>query len=59
MEPDRYSKELDDAPMPHSIFFTQMSHAIHGSFEVKNLGKAVSLDAYAYRRKMPPPSTSW
>ena len=22
MEPDHYSKEWDDAPMPHSIFFT-------------------------------------
>jgi hypothetical protein len=31
MEPDRYSKEWDDAPMPHSIFFTQMGHGIHGS----------------------------
>ena len=28
--------------MPHSIFFIKDGHAIHGSYEVKNLGKAVS-----------------
>jgi hypothetical protein len=32
MEEDHYSKEWDDAPMPHSIFFTKKGHAIHGSF---------------------------
>ena len=37
-----YSKEFDNAPMPHSIFFMKDGHAIHGSFEVKNLGKPVS-----------------
>jgi hypothetical protein len=37
-----YSKEWDNAPMPHSIFFMKDGHAIHGSFEVKNLGKPVS-----------------
>ena len=37
-----YSKEWDDAPMPHSIFFTTEGHAIHGSYEVKKLGKPVS-----------------
>jgi len=42
MEEDHYSKEWDDAPMPHSIFFSQVGHAIHGSFETKNLGRAVS-----------------
>jgi lipoprotein-anchoring transpeptidase ErfK/SrfK len=31
MEADHYSKEWDDAPMPHSIFFTKIGHAIHGS----------------------------
>jgi len=31
MEADHFSKEWDDAPMPHSIFFTKMGHAIHGS----------------------------
>ena len=28
--------------MPNSIFFTKAGHAIHGSFEVKKLGKAAS-----------------
>ena len=37
-----YSKEWDNAPMPNSIFFTKAGHAIHGSFEVKKLGKAAS-----------------
>ena len=27
MEADHYSKEWDDAPMPHSIFFTKLGHA--------------------------------
>src|SRR5258706_968898 len=31
MEEDHYSKEWDDAPMPHSIFFTKKGHAIHGT----------------------------
>ena len=28
--------------MPHSIFFIKDGHAIHGSFDVKNLGRPVS-----------------
>lgn len=31
LEEEHYSKEWDDAPMPHSIFFTHDGHAIHGS----------------------------
>ncbi|MGE0749555.1 MAG: L,D-transpeptidase [Variibacter sp.] len=42
MEVDHFSKEWDDAPMPHSIFFTPKGHAIHGSLETKRLGRAVS-----------------
>jgi hypothetical protein len=42
MEPEHFSKEFDDAPMPHSIFFTRLGHAIHGSYETKWLGRAVS-----------------
>src|SRR3954471_15443854 len=42
MEEDHYSKEWDDAPMPHSIFFTTEGHAIHGSYETRNLGRPVS-----------------
>jgi hypothetical protein len=37
-----YSKEWDNAPMPHSIFYMKDGHAIHGSYEVKHLGKAAS-----------------
>lgn len=42
MEADHFSKEWDDAPMPHSIFFTGRGHAIHGSFHVKSLGRRAS-----------------
>jgi lipoprotein-anchoring transpeptidase ErfK/SrfK len=42
MERDHFSKEWDDAPMPYSIFFTPDGHAIHGSFETRRLGRAVS-----------------
>ena len=37
-----YSKQWDNAPMPHSVFFMKDGHAIHGSLDVKNLGKPVS-----------------
>jgi hypothetical protein len=37
-----YSKEWDDAPMPHAVFFTKEGHAIHGTNEVKRLGKPAS-----------------
>jgi lipoprotein-anchoring transpeptidase ErfK/SrfK len=37
-----YSKEFDNSPMPHSIFFMKDGHAIHGSYEVQTLGKPVS-----------------
>ena len=37
-----YSKQWDNAPMPHSIFFTKRGHAIHGTNEVKRLGKPAS-----------------
>ena len=37
-----YSKEWDNAPMPHAVFFMTDGHAIHGSYEIKTLGKPVS-----------------
>ena len=37
-----YSKEWDNSPMPHSIFFRKDGYAIHGSYEVKTLGEPVS-----------------
>jgi hypothetical protein len=42
MEADHFSKEWDDAPMPHSIFFSQSGHAIHGSFNTRRLGTPAS-----------------
>ncbi len=42
MEEDHYSKEFDEAPMPHSIFFTKVGHAIHGTDSVNRLGSPAS-----------------
>jgi L,D-transpeptidase catalytic domain len=42
MEQDHYSKEFDDAPMPHSIFFTKIGHAIHGTDSESRLGTPAS-----------------
>src|SRR5215207_5544391 len=42
MAAEYYSQEWDDAPMPHSVFFTKQGHAIHGSYEVKRLGSPAS-----------------
>lgn len=42
MEAEHFSKEWDDAPMPHSVFFTQRGHAIHGTYDTKRLGSPVS-----------------
>ena len=37
-----YSREWDNAPMPHSIFFTDAGHAIHGSRATTHLGTPAS-----------------
>ena len=42
MEASHFSKEFDDAPMPHSIFFTKKGHAIHGYLNTSHLGLPVS-----------------
>jgi hypothetical protein len=42
MEEDHFSKEFDDAPMPHSIFFTKIGHAIHGTESESRLGTPAS-----------------
>ena len=42
MEEDHYSKEFDEAPMPHAIFFTKLGHAIHGTNSVNRLGSPAS-----------------
>ena len=42
MEKDHFSREWDDAPMPHSIFFTRRGHAIHGTEHIRNIGRPAS-----------------
>jgi hypothetical protein len=42
MDADHLSQEWNNAPMPHTIFFDMQGHAIHGFFDVKHLGQAVS-----------------
>ena len=42
MEAEHYSKEFDDAPMPHSIFFTKIGHAVHGYLDTRNIGMPAS-----------------
>lgn len=41
MERVWYSRKYDNAPMPYSIFF-RGGYAIHGTTEVRNLGRPVS-----------------
>jgi hypothetical protein len=42
MDADHLSQEWDNAPMPNTMFFDLHGHAIHGFFDVKHLGLAVS-----------------
>jgi len=42
MDASHFSQEWDNAPMPHTMFFDLRGHAIHGFFDVKHLGMAVS-----------------
>src|SRR4249919_1637049 len=42
LEKDHFSREWDDAPMPHSIFFTTRGHAIHGTEHTRNIGRPAS-----------------
>ena len=42
LEKDHFSREWDDAPMPHSIFFTRQGHAIHGTEHTRNIGRPAS-----------------
>jgi lipoprotein-anchoring transpeptidase ErfK/SrfK len=41
MEEEWYSKEYDDAPMPHAVFFNG-GYAIHGTYDTKRLGRPAS-----------------
>jgi L,D-transpeptidase catalytic domain len=42
MSANHFSKEYDDAPMPHSIFFTKTGIAIHGTDEQSRIGTPAS-----------------
>lgn len=42
MKPMHYSQKYDNAPMPNSMFFTNVGHAIHATNAVKNLGHVAS-----------------
>jgi len=42
LDADHHSKKYDDAPMPHSIFFTELGHAIHGTLAERQLGTPAS-----------------
>src|ERR1700693_2754567 len=42
LDADHHSKKYDDAPMPHAIFFTDLGHALHGTFATRQLGTPAS-----------------
>src|SRR4051794_4494336 len=42
MEEGRSSTEFDEAPMPHSLFFTKIGPPIHGTVSVNRLGTPAS-----------------
>ena len=37
-----YSRQWDNAPMPHAVFFTKKGHAIHATNDTKRLGTPAS-----------------
>ena len=62
MEESHFSKEFDDAPMPHSIFFTKIGHAIHGTDSEGRLGTPASHGGVRITvavRPAPRPSSPW
>jgi hypothetical protein len=42
LDANHHSKKYDDAPMPHSVFFTDLGHAIHGTDALRRLGTPAS-----------------
>jgi lipoprotein-anchoring transpeptidase ErfK/SrfK len=42
LEQEHFSTEWNNAPMPHSIFFTNQGHAIHGTNKTRQLGRTAS-----------------
>ncbi len=55
---EHYSREWDNAPMPHSIFFTDQGHAIHGSNATGRLGSRASHGCVRLSPPMPQPCSS-
>jgi lipoprotein-anchoring transpeptidase ErfK/SrfK len=41
IEEEWYSKQYDDAPMPHAVFFNG-GYAIHGTYDTRRLGRPAS-----------------
>lgn len=41
LQPMHYSSKYENAPMPHSIFFSG-GYAIHGTYQTRSLGRPVS-----------------
>jgi hypothetical protein len=42
MDPDHFSQEWDNAPMPHAIFFDLHGHALHGFLNPSHIGDPAS-----------------
>jgi hypothetical protein len=42
LDADHHSKKYDDAPMPHSVFFTDTGIALHGTLAIRQLGTPAS-----------------
>ena len=59
MERDHFSREWDDAPMPNSVFFTKIGHAIHGTFERRTSAGRPRTAACGSRRRTPPRCSRW
>ena len=60
MEEDHYSKEFDDAPMPHSIFFTKIGPR-DPRHRIRSTGSAAlpRMAACGCRAPMPPRYMRW
>jgi lipoprotein-anchoring transpeptidase ErfK/SrfK len=50
-----YAPKYDNAPMPHSIFFTRHGHAIHGTGHLDTLGRPASHGCV----RLPPEAAAW
>jgi lipoprotein-anchoring transpeptidase ErfK/SrfK len=50
-----YAPKYDNAPMPHSIFFTRQGHAIHGTGHLRTLGQPASHGCV----RLPPEAAEW